>query len=242
VKILPVATGGERGNRGVSGVGVEPGRAAQRFLDSRAERPVLHARHWLAITGKPIATTAGARMFEKGGNAVDAACAMLGAVCTMYDDVAWGGETQALIYDPRTRKVIGINALGMAPTGATPEYFRDQLKLKYPPNEGPLAALTPGTAGGLMTMLAEYGTLSLRDVLGPSMQMAEGYPVEEETSWKIQRDKEKLKRWKYSRDVLLIHPDERFEAPRPGELLRQPDLLATVAKVGRRGSPGTQGG
>jgi len=204
---------------------------AQRYLDSRAERPVLHARHWLAITGKPIAATAGAKMFDKGGNAVDAACAMLGAVCTMYDDLAWGGETQALIYDPRSKKVIGINALGMAPTGATPEYFRDQLKLKYPPNEGPLAALTPGTPGGLMTMLAEYGTLSLREVLAPSMEMADGYPVEEETSWKIQRDKEKLKRWKYSRDVLLIHPDQGFEAPRPGELLRQPDLLATLQKL-----------
>jgi len=204
---------------------------AQRFLDSRAERPVLHARHWIAITGKPIATTAGAKMFEKGGNAVDASCAMLGAVCTMFDDVAWGGETQALIYDPRTRKVIGINALGMAPTGATPEFFRDQHKLKYPPNEGPLAALTPGTPGGLMIMLAEYGTLALRDVLGPAMEMAEGYPVEEECSWKIQRDKEKLKRWKYSRDILLTHPDERFEAPRPGEILRQPDLLATLRKL-----------
>src|SRR5206468_10486269 len=176
----------------------------------RAERPVLHARHWLAITGKPIAATAGAKMFEKGGNAVDAACAMLGAVCTMYDDLAWGGETQALIYDPRVRKVIGINALGMAPTGATPEFFRDQLKLKYPPGEGPLAALTPGTAGGLMVMLAEYGTLSLKEVLSPSMEMADGYPVEEECSWKIQNDKEKLKQWPYSRKVLLPHLGERF--------------------------------
>jgi gamma-glutamyltranspeptidase/glutathione hydrolase len=204
---------------------------AQRYLDSRAERPVLHARHWIAITGKPLAATAGSRMFERGGNAVDAACAMLGAVCTMYDDVAWGGETQALIYDPRARKVVGINALGVAPTGATPEYFREQLKLKYPPNEGPLAALTPGTIGGLLVMLADYGTLSLKDVLGPSMEMAEGYPVEEECAWKIQRDKEKLKRWKYSREVLLIHPGERFEAPRPGELLRQPDLRATLQKL-----------
>jgi gamma-glutamyltranspeptidase/glutathione hydrolase len=205
--------------------------AAQRFLDSRAERPVLHGRHWVAITGKPIAATAGAKMFDRGGNAVDAACAMLGAVCTMYDDLAWGGETQALIYDPHSRKVIGINALGMAPTGATPEYFRDQLKLRYPPSEGPLAALTPGTPGGLMVMLAEEGSLSLKEVLQPSIEMADGYPVEEETSWKIQKDKEKLKKWKYSREVLLIHPGEHFEAPRPGELLRQPDLKATLLKL-----------
>src|SRR5512145_1139533 len=82
----------------------------------RTEKPPLHARHWLAITGKPLAATAGALMFARGGNAVDAACAMLAATCTMWDTLGWGGETQALVYDPRTRKVIGINALGVAPT------------------------------------------------------------------------------------------------------------------------------
>lgn len=204
--------------------------AASRFADSRAERPVLHGRHWVAITGKPIAATAGAKIFERGGNAVDAACAMLGAVCTMYDDVAWGGETQALIYNPTTKKVVGINALGVAPTGATPEFFRAQ-GLRYPPGEGPQAALTPGTPGGLMTMLAEYGTLSLKQVLEPAMQMAEGYPVEEECSYRIQKDRDKLKQWPYSRKILLPHLGERYEAPRPGEILRQPDLLATLQKL-----------
>ena len=52
-------------------------------------------------------------------NAVDAACAMLAAGTTMWDVLSWGGETQALIYNPHTRKVIGINALGVAPSGAT---------------------------------------------------------------------------------------------------------------------------
>ena len=74
-------------------------------------KPALHGRHWVAITGKPLAATAGAMMFQKGGNAVDAACAMLAATCTMYDGLSWGGETQALIFDPKTGKVVGINAL-----------------------------------------------------------------------------------------------------------------------------------
>jgi len=85
----------------------------------RTEKPVLHGRHWVAITGKPLAATAGAMIFQKGGNAVDAACAMLGATCTMWDVLGWGGETQALIYNPQTKKVIGINALGVAPTGVS---------------------------------------------------------------------------------------------------------------------------
>ncbi|MDZ7265242.1 MAG: gamma-glutamyltransferase, partial [candidate division KSB1 bacterium] len=120
------------------------------------EKPVLHGQHWMAITGKPLAATAGAKIFLQNGNAVDAACAMLAAVCTMYDMLSWGGETQALIYSPQTGKVIGINALGVAPTGATPEFFANQ-GINYPPEYGPLAAVTPGTPGGMMVMLAEFG-------------------------------------------------------------------------------------
>ena len=114
---------------------------------ARTVKPVLHGRHWVAITGKPLAATAGALMFAKGGNAADAACAMLAAACTMWDTLGWGGETQALVYDPRTKKVIGINALGVAPTGATPAFFKAK-GLAYPPEHGPLAAVTPGTRAG----------------------------------------------------------------------------------------------
>jgi gamma-glutamyltranspeptidase / glutathione hydrolase len=52
-------------------------------------KPILHGRHWMAITGKPLAATAGAMAFQKGGNAVDAACAMLAATATMFDVLAW---------------------------------------------------------------------------------------------------------------------------------------------------------
>src|SRR5687768_17004309 len=81
-------------------------------------KPVIHGRHWVAVTGKPLAATAGALTFAKGGNAVDAACAMLAATSTMWDTLAWGGETQALVYNPKTKKVVGVNALGVAPSGA----------------------------------------------------------------------------------------------------------------------------
>jgi hypothetical protein len=62
------------------------------------------------------------------------------------------GETQALIYHPKLKKVIGIDALGVAPTGATADFFHSK-GYRYPPEYGPLAAVTPGTPGGLMTML-----------------------------------------------------------------------------------------
>ncbi len=197
-------------------------------------KPVLHGKHWVAITGKPLAATAGGMTFTRGGNAVDAACAMLAATSTMWDTLGWGGETQALIYNPHTGEVKGINALGVAPTGATAEFFREQGML-YPPEYGPLAAVTPGTPGGLMVMLAEYGKLSLAEVLAPAMQMAEGYPIEKSQADNMERRKDVLAQWSYSKQVFLPHlkDDDSQEraAPYPGENFRQPDLLATLQKL-----------
>src|SRR5258706_12351564 len=126
-------------------------------------KPALPASHWLAVTGKPLAATAGAITFQRGGNAIDAAVAMTAAACTMWDTLSWGGETTALISDPPTEKVIGINALGMAPTAAPPEFFRGK-GLRYPPSEGPLAAVTSGTPGGLRRQVAAAGKLSVHHV------------------------------------------------------------------------------
>src|SRR5438067_3567665 len=196
----------------------------------RTQKPPLHGKHWMAITGKPLAATAGAMIFQKGGNAVDAACAMIAATSTMWDTLSWGGETQALIYNPHTGKVIGINALGVAPTGATAAFYKSK-NMNYPPEYGPLAAVTPGTPGGILTMLAEYGKLSLKDVLEPSIQLADGYAIEAELVNTIERQKRWIKQWQYSRAVMLPHLGQKHEAPEAGEMFRQPELAATLRKM-----------
>lgn len=199
-------------------------------------KPVLHGKDWVAVTGKPLAATAGAAIFMRGGNAVDSACAMLAATSTMWDTLGWGGETQALIFNPNTGEVKGINALGVAPTGATAKFFRDK-GMVYPPEYGPLAAVTPGTPGGLMVMLAEYGKLSLAEVLKPAMDMAEGYPIEQAQADNIERQREVIAQWPDSRRILLPHwkddngATKTRAAPRPGEIFRQPDLLLTLQKL-----------
>src|SRR5438046_10604415 len=91
-------------------------------FSQQTQKPPLHGKNWMAVTGKPLAATAGSIIFQKGGNAVDAACAMLAATCTMWDVLSWGGETQALIYNPKTKKVIAINSLSVEPTGATVDF------------------------------------------------------------------------------------------------------------------------
>ena len=71
--------------------------AADLAMAQKTAKPVLHGKHWVAITGKPLAATAGGMTFTRGGNAVDAACAMLAATSTMWDTLGWGGETQQWI-------------------------------------------------------------------------------------------------------------------------------------------------
>jgi gamma-glutamyltranspeptidase/glutathione hydrolase len=193
-------------------------------------KPPLHGQHWVAVTGKPLAATAGAKIFVQGGNAVDAACAMIAATSTMWDTLSWGGETQALIYNPHTRKVIGVNALGIAPTGATPEFYKSK-GYQYPPEFGPLAAVTPGTPGGILVMMAEFGKLSLAQVLAPAIELADGYPIEEQTAANIERWKEELRKWPESRRTFLIHEGNAREAPEAGEIFRQPELAATLRKM-----------
>ncbi len=194
------------------------------------QKPPLHGKNWMAITGKPLAATAGSIIFQKGGNAVDAACAMLAATCTMWDVLSWGGETQAIIYNPKTKKAIALNALGVAPTGATPDFFKNK-GFNFPPEYGPLAAVTPGTPGGICYMLAAYGTMSLKEVLAPAMQMAAGYPIDAQTANSMERGKDRIKEWPYSTKVFLPHTGEKREAPEAGEIFIQNDLLQTLTKM-----------
>ena len=132
---------------------------------ANTQKPPIHARHWLAITGKPLSATAGAMMYQKGGNAVDAAAAMLAAGCTMWDTLGCGGETQALIYNPHTKKVIGINALGVAPTGATAEFYKSKGGM---PDEGALSVSVPGAVGAVELAAKTYGTKPLSEIFAPA--------------------------------------------------------------------------
>ncbi|WP_443946863.1 gamma-glutamyltransferase family protein [Pedobacter sp. AW1-32] len=196
----------------------------------QTQKPMIYGSNWMAITGKPMAATAGSMIFQQGGNAVDAACAMLAATCTMWDTLSWGGETQALIYNPKTKEVIAINAMGVAPTGATVEFFKSK-GYNFPPEYGPLAATTPGTPGGLIFMLSKYGTMTLGQVLAPAMEMAKGYVIEAQAANAMERGKELIRTWPYSKKVFLPHAGEKREAPEGGEIFVQNDLFNTLTKM-----------
>ena len=204
------------------------------------QRPPLHGTHWMAITGKPLGATAGAMMFQQGGNAIDAACAMLGAVATMWDTLGWGGETQALIYNPNTKKVIGINALGVAPTGATVEYYKSQ-GYNYPPEFGPLAAdharharRADDDARGVRHAVAGAGA-GAGDCDGRRLRDRSADRERDRTPERRDQAVEVLA------GVFLPHQGETREAPEAGEIFRQADLAATLRKLVEAEAHGAQG-
>ena len=80
-------------------------------------------------------------------------------------------------------------------------------------------------------MLAEYGTMSLKQVLTPAMQMADGYPMEDETARSIERNKERIKQWPYSKAVFLPHAGQQYEAPEAGEIFRTARSFTNLTKM-----------
>jgi gamma-glutamyltranspeptidase/glutathione hydrolase len=187
----------------------------------------LMAKEWIAMTGQPLTSAAGVKIFLKGGNAVDAACAMLAAVGVLHEGMSFGGEAQALIYSPDTGKVYGLNGCGVAPTGMTTDYFLNK-GMAFPPDTGVDGMLTPGSPGGLLLMLGEFGSMSLKDVLEPAIDLADGYPmtVENARTYGNATNLEIHPQWKYSGVYL-----PNGKPPKAGEIFSQADLAATFRKM-----------
>jgi gamma-glutamyltranspeptidase / glutathione hydrolase len=142
---------------------------------------------------------------------------MLAATATMWDVLQLGRRDAGADLPPGREEGDRHERARVAPTGATPEFFRAK-GMKYPPEYGPLAAVTPGTPGGLMTMLAEYGTLSLAEVLAPAIEMADGYPDRGTDRQRDRAGEGALKEWKYSPAVMLPHWARRARRRRRRDL------------------------
>ena len=132
---------------------------------------VVASSHW-------IATAVGMGMLEKGGNAFDAAVATGLALQVLEPHLNGpGGDMPAVFYSKRTDKVEVICGQGPAPAGASIAHYRG-VGLELIPGNGLLATVIPGSFGGWMLMLRDYGRLSFRDVISPALHYAEhGHPI-----------------------------------------------------------------
>ncbi len=158
----------------------------------RGTRSPTVGRHGMIATSQSLASAAGLKVLQDGGNAIDAAvtaAAVLAVVEPSMNGI--GGDLLAIVYDAKTKKVYGLDSTGRSAYAATPEEFAKR-GLKEMPGNGPLTVDVPGVVEGWHQLLTRFGTISLAKALAPAIAHArDGFPVAElmANEWK---DNEKL--------------------------------------------------
>lgn len=198
-------------------------------MEDCLSRPVFMGTHGVVVAGHYLGATAGQKMFELGGNAIDAGVAASFALAVLEPThYGIGGEVPILIYHAKSNKVVALSGQGQAPRAATIRYFRT-LGLDLIPGDGLLPATVPAVVGTLATALAYFGTLSLSQVLAPAIELAaDGFPVYPRLRSFIAKDAERFRReWPSTAAIFL----PGGEVPAIGTILRQPELAATLQSL-----------
>jgi gamma-glutamyltranspeptidase/glutathione hydrolase len=177
---------------------------------------------------KAEATEVARRILEGGGNAFDAAVG--GQAALAVTDFALNGvgsDAVVLVYDAREKKVLSINAEPRAPKLATIEWYEKNNGGKIPASDGLLSGGLPGVVDAWYILLDRWGTMSFEQVLQPAIDLAEnGFPISEDRA-QIIANEEKIR--KYPSTVKIYLPTG--DAPRPGEIFKNPDLARTLKKL-----------
>jgi gamma-glutamyltranspeptidase / glutathione hydrolase len=174
--------------------------------------------HWLG-------TQTGMAVLERGGNAFDAICAA-GFVLQVVEPHlnGPGGDLPAVFWSAERGEPLVLCAQGVSPAAATIERYRS-LGHVLVPGTGLLAACVPGSVGGWLLLLEEFGTWPLADVLAYAIDYAEnGYPVVAGITRTIENTEALLREWPASAELYL-------PAPRPGATFRNPQLAATWRRL-----------
>ena len=190
-------------------------------------RPVIRGTFGVVTTGHYLATAIGMRVLENGGNAIDAGVAAGFALNLLKPHAnGIGGECPILIHSATADgpKTVAVNGQGIAPQRATIEWFRSQ-NIDLIPGDGFLPATVPAAFGAWVTSLLRYGRLTLKETLGPVVDMArDGFPMYAELSRSLETHAEKFRtRWPTSAEAFL----DNGAVPEVGSLWRQPDWAAT---------------
>jgi gamma-glutamyltranspeptidase/glutathione hydrolase len=184
---------------------------------------VVASTHW-------IATAVGMATLEKGGNAFDAAVATAFTLQVVEPHLNGpGGDVPVIVHDVRRGKTEVICGQGPAPAGATIKHYRDELGLDLIPGTGLLAACIPGTFDTWMTLLRDYGTMRLADVLAPAIGYAKnGYPLVERISATIDTVKDQFRdHWPTSAALYL----PGGKVPVPGTIFTNPKMAETYERI-----------
>jgi gamma-glutamyltranspeptidase / glutathione hydrolase len=198
----------------------------------RGTRSVVMARNGAIATSQPLATAAGLRVLQAGGNAIDAAVTAAAVLSVVEPTMnGAGGDLFAIVYSARDKKVHGLNASGRAPAAATVDEFKKR-NLQRIPLRGELSVSVPGVVDGWSELLSKHGTRTLAQALEPAIKYArDGYAVSE-----IIADQ-----WKDVESVLAKDPKAAAiflpggKAPAPGDVFRNPALAASLELIAKGG-------
>jgi gamma-glutamyltranspeptidase/glutathione hydrolase len=199
----------------------------------RGTRSVAVARNGMIATSQALASAAGLKALQDGGNAIDAAitaAAVLAVVEPSMNGI--GGDLLAIVWDAKTKKIYALDATGRSSYSATPEEFARR-GLKQMPGNGPLPVDVPGVVEGWSQLLSRFGTIPMSKALQPAIRYArDGFPVQEIMADDWADSEKKLSQDPAAAKTFL--PNGR--APKAGEIFSNPRLansLELIAKGGR---------
>jgi gamma-glutamyltranspeptidase/glutathione hydrolase len=198
----------------------------------RATRSVVMARNGAIATSQPLATAAGLRVLQAGGNAIDAAVTAAAVLAVVEPTMnGAGGDLFAIVYSAKDKKVHGLNASGRAPAAATLDEFKKR-GLQRIPLRGELSVSVPGVVDGWSELLAKHGTRTLAQALEPAIRYArDGYAVSEIIAGQWKEVEGLLGRDAKAAAIYL----PGGKAPAPGDVFRNPALAASLEQIAKGG-------
>jgi len=190
------------------------------------------ASHGMIATSQPLASAAGLRVLQEGGNAIDAAVTAAAVLAVVEPSMTGiGGDLFAIVYDAKTKTLRALNASGRSAYAATPAEFARRKETRMP-STGVLTVTVPGVVEGWSELLSKYGTLPMSRVVAPAIEYAKnGYPVSEIISGQWKSSERKLASDPVTAATFLPNG----HAPAPGEIFANPKLAATLELVGKGG-------
>jgi gamma-glutamyltranspeptidase/glutathione hydrolase len=190
------------------------------------------ARNGVIATSQPLATAAGLRVLQDGGNAIDAAIAAAAVLSVVEPTMnGVGGDLFAIVYSAKDKKVHGLNASGRAPAAATRDEFKRR-GLNRIPLRGELAVSIPGVVDGWHELLSKHGTRTMAQTLAPAIRYArEGYPVSEIIADQWKSVEGLLAKDSFAAAAFLTNG----KAPAPGDVMKNPALAASLELIAKDG-------
>jgi gamma-glutamyltranspeptidase / glutathione hydrolase len=198
----------------------------------RSTRSVVMARNGVIATSQPLASAAGLKVLQQGGNAIDAAVTAAAVLAVVEPSMTGiGGDLFAIVYNAKTKTIHGLNASGRSPAAATVDEFARR-SLKDIPYRGVLSVSVPGVVDGWHELLSKHGTIPLARALEPAIGYArEGFAVSDIIAEQWKAEEKTLSQDPPAASTFLLSG----RAPSAGEVFRNPKLATTLEQIGKGG-------